>query len=148
MFNDRDVYILGGGGLLAVLCLLPNWPYWLKIFLALLIMVLAMVVALLKIGADRRTLEQQLYYYFRYRTSPKRYQYYGRPAAAPVHGDPANNLDPQAPASRSMNLAWDEMNIYFLLTVWLGVIGVYFTAWLRAGGDRQLANFIERTTMR
>ncbi len=83
MFNDRDLTILGGGGLLAIFCLLPNWPYWLKIALALLIMVGALVLALLRVGADRRTLEQQLFYYFRYRASPKRYQYYGRKGSVP-----------------------------------------------------------------
>jgi hypothetical protein len=148
MFNDRDLYILGGGGLLAVICLLPNWAYGLKIFLALIIMVLAMIVALLRIGADRRTLEKQLYYYFRYRTSPKRYQYYGRRGAAQMDEPDSSDKNKKEPALGTLNLAWDEMNIYFLMTIWLGVIGVFFTAWLKDGGDRQLAIFFQRTTMR
>jgi hypothetical protein len=37
---------------------------------------------------------------------------------------------------------WDGANIYFLLTVWLAVVGAYFSAWLYMGGSVELANWL------
>jgi hypothetical protein len=139
MFNDRDLYILGGGGFLAILCLLPSWPFWLKITLALVIMVAALVVALLRVGADRRTLEQQFYYFLRYRFQPKRYQYYGRGEITPG----TDGGQQEGAHTPTLSLAWDDMNVYVLMTVWLAVIGVYFTVWLKDSGEGQLAVWLQ-----
>ena len=78
MFEDRDLYILGGGGLLAILCLLPGWPFWLKVTLALVIMIISLVMALARFGHDRRTLEKHIYYSLRYINKAKNYSYFGR----------------------------------------------------------------------
>jgi hypothetical protein len=139
MFNDRDLYILGGGGFLAILCLLPSWPFWLKITLALVIMVVALVVALLRVGADRRTLEQQFYYFLRYRSQPKNYSFFGRGEITP--GMEAKNQE--GAYAPTFSLAWDDMNVYVLMTVWLAVIGVYFTVWLKDSGEGQLAVWLQ-----
>jgi hypothetical protein len=143
MFNDRDLYILGGGGFLALLCLLPSWPFALKVALALLIMVAALVLALIRVGADRRTLEQQLYYFLKYRARPRNYSFWGRAALRPVAGD-SDGREPAPPSAPAFDLAWDDLNVYFLMTVWLAVIGIYFTVWLHAHGELQLAASLQR----
>jgi hypothetical protein len=35
------------------------------------------------------------------------------------------------------------MNVYILMTVWLAVIGVYFTVWLKDSGEGQLAVWLQ-----
>ena len=83
MFEDRDLYVIGGGGLLAILCLLPGWPFWLKVTLALVIMILSLVLALYRFGHDRKTLEKHIYYSLRFLTETKNYSYFGRSATRP-----------------------------------------------------------------
>ena len=38
-----------------------------------------------------------------------------------------------------LDLAWNEVGIYPLLTALLGVVGVYFAVWLGSGGARELS---------
>jgi hypothetical protein len=40
---------------------------------------------------------------------------------------------------RPIDLAWNEVGVYPLLTALLGVLGIYFTVWLANGGARELA---------
>ncbi|HUH98275.1 MAG TPA: hypothetical protein VLZ89_12995 [Anaerolineales bacterium] len=142
MFNDRDLYILGGGGFLALLTLVPSWPFWLKVTLALAIMALALIVALIRVGPDRRTLEQQLYYFLKYRTQPRNYSFWGRGPLRPARGDGSGVGETSA--APTLSLAWDDLNIYFLMTVWLAVIGIYFTVWLNGHGDLQIAKILQK----
>jgi len=55
MFNDRDLGILGGGALLAVLCLFLPLPFVGKMVIGFLVLVGFMALALLRLGPDRRT---------------------------------------------------------------------------------------------
>ena len=141
MFEDRDLYVIGGGGLLAILCLLPGWPFWLKVTLALLIMILSLVLALYRFGHDRRTLEKHVYYELQFLTKTKNYSYfwrspirffttaaYGKPAAEPV----------------VVTMVWDDLNIYILMTVWLAVIGIYFIVWLKNSGQLELSVWLQQ----
>jgi hypothetical protein len=40
---------------------------------------------------------------------------------------------------RPVDLAWDEVGVYPLLTALLGVVGVYFAVWLANGGAEELS---------
>ena len=42
---------------------------------------------------------------------------------------------------RPIDLAWEEIGAYSLLTTLLGVIGVYFVVWLANGGARELSTW-------
>jgi len=53
MFNDRDLGILGGGALLAVLCLFLPLPFVGKVVIGFLVLVGFMALALLRLGPDR-----------------------------------------------------------------------------------------------
>lgn len=140
MIEDRALYILGGGGFLAVLCLLPNWPFAVKIASALVILVIAMVFALMKLGPDQDTIEGLIFKRLRFLLATKKYNYYGRAQNRGVAGDNAGAK--QAASIWPIYLDWDATNVYFLLTVWLAVIGIYFTVWLHNGGAAELARWI------
>ena len=43
------------------------------------------------------------------------------------------------PSLRPVDLAWNEIGVYPLLTALLGVVGVYFVVWLYQGGAAELA---------
>ena len=144
MFNDRDLYILGGGGLLAIFCLLPSWPFWLKVSLALVIMMVALVVALMRVGPDRRTLEQQFYYFMRYRSTAKNFNYFGRGQTKVSNEDDSTGKIHEPSYGPVLTLAWDDVNVYILMTVWLAVIGIYFMVWLKDSGQLQLAAWLQQ----
>jgi hypothetical protein len=38
-----------------------------------------------------------------------------------------------------MDLAWNEVGVYPLLTALLGVVGIYFSVWLANGGAEELS---------
>ena len=139
MFEDRDLYILGGGGLLAILCLLPGWPFWLKVTLALMIMIISLVIALARFGHDRRTLEKHIYYSLRYLNEAKDYSYFGRSSTkfSAVR-------DKAVPEPVVVTMAWDDLNIYILMTVWLAVIGIYFIVWLKNSGQLELSVWLQQ----
>ena len=140
MFEDRDLYVLGGGGLLAILCLLPGWPFWLKVTLALVIMVISLVLALARFGHDRRTLEKHLYYSLLYLNKAKFYSYFRRGATRPS----AAYDGPASQETVIVTMAWDDLNIYILMTVWLAVIGIYFIVWLKNGGQLELSVWLQQ----
>jgi hypothetical protein len=41
-------------------------------------------------------------------------------------------------------MAWDDLNIYILMTVWLAVIGIYFIVWLKNSGQLELSVWIQQ----
>jgi hypothetical protein len=40
---------------------------------------------------------------------------------------------------RPVDLAWNEVGVYPLLTALLGVLGIYFTVWLANGGAQEIS---------
>ena len=52
---------------------------------------------------------------------------------------PALLSDDAQPMIRPVDLAWHEVGVYPLITVLLGVVGVYFAVWLAKGGAQELA---------
>ena len=94
-----------------------------------------------KFGHDRRTLEKHVYYELQFLYKTKNYSYfwrspirfftaaaYGKPAAEPV----------------VVTMAWDDLNIYILMTVWLAVIGIYFIVWLKNSGQLELSVWLQQ----
>ena len=157
MFNNRDLGILGAGALLAVLCLFLPLSFTGKVVIGFLVLVGFMALALLRLGPDRVPPEVWLMRRFRYSMQTR--QYVNQQAATrkaegnPSPPDqqpkrptvererPAPSYQPQMPQAtmRPIDLAWNEVGVYPLLTVLLGVVGIYFAVWLANGGAQELA---------
>jgi len=157
MFNNRDLGILGTGALLAVLCLFLPLSFTGKVVIGFLVLVGFMALALLRLGPDRVPPEVWLMRRFRYSMQTRQYvnqqaasrktegnppppkQKTQRPTMEPER--PAPSHQPQIPQAtmRPVDLAWNEVGVYPLLTVLLGVVGIYFTVWLANGGAQELA---------
>ena len=91
MFNDRDLGVLGGGALGAILCLMLPWSFAAKVAVAVVVLVSAMALAFARFGADRLTLEQYLKRQLAFRFQPRRYSYFRKEASSksspvPVQG--------------------------------------------------------------
>lgn len=155
MFNNRDLGILGAGALLAILCLFLPLSFTGKVVIGFLVLVGFMALALLRLGPDRVPPEVWLTRRFRYAMQTRQYvnqqtatkkaeanppslkQKEERPSTRQERQTPA--FDPRVAHSRPVDLAWNEVGIYPLLTVLLGVVGVYFAVWLANGGAQELA---------
>ena len=138
MFNDRDLGILGAGAFLAVLSLFLPLPFVGKMVLGFLILVGFMAVALLRLGPDRIPPEVWLMRRLRYARQTRYYVNQQKPSGKKQSKEkkhwerPGLGLHP-------LDLAWDEIGIYPLLTALLGVLGIYFLVWLKQGGVDELA---------
>ncbi len=150
MFNDRDLGILGAGALLAVLCLFLPFSFVGKVVVGFLVLVGFMALALLRLGPDRVPPEVWFMRRFRYAMQTRQYvnqQAPSRridraPAASPRPARPTSERNAPAfpsAALRPLDLAWNEVGVYPLLTALLGVVGAYFVFWLAHGGADQLS---------
>lgn len=143
MFNDRDLGILGGGAMLAVLCLFLPFSFVGKIVVGFLVLVSFMVIALLRLGPDRVPPEVWLMRRVRYGMEVRKYVNQKepsemKPAAGPKE-KPAPRESISIPQFQPLDLAWGDVGVYPLLTAFLAVVAVYFTFWLSRGGADQLA---------
>jgi len=157
MFNDRDLGILGAGALLAVLCLFLPFSFAGKVVVGFLVLVGFMALALLRLGPDRVPPEVWLTRRFRYSMQTRQYvnqqaatrktedaqqtpkQKPERPTSEREHHAPSFNTHNTQTIMRPVDLAWEEVGVYPLLTALLGVVGVYFAVWLANGGAEELA---------
>lgn len=165
MFNNRDISILGGGALLAILCLFLPLPFAGKVVVGFLVLVGFMALALLRLGPDRVPPEVWLSRRFRYSMQTRRYvnqQAASRraesvqPPRQPVERKAEPSLRPKAESApferpsptptaqphvilHPLDLAWSEVGVYPLLTAFLGVVGAYFAFWLAQGGAQELS---------
>ena len=155
MFNNRDLGILGAGALLAILCLFLPLSFTGKVVIGFLVLVGFMALALLRLGPDRVPPEVWLMRRFRYARQTRQYvnqqtatkkvevhpvspkQKVKRPATRPEQPRPI--FDSNAVHTRPIDLAWNEVGIYPLLTILLGVVGIYFAVWLANGGAQELS---------
>ena len=157
MFNDRDLGILGAGALLAVLCLFLPLSFAGKVVIGFLVLIGFMALALLRLGPDRVPFEVWLTRRFRYSMQTR--QYVNQQTATrktesvqssqkqkperPVKERPT--IEHSAPSFSApsvvhpIDLAWNEVGVYPLLTALLGVVGVYFAVWLANGGAVELS---------
>ncbi|HAX71003.1 MAG TPA: hypothetical protein PK152_08110 [Anaerolineales bacterium] len=157
MFNNRDLGILGAGALLAVLCLFLPLSFTGKVVIGFLVLVSFMALALLRLGPDRVPPEVWLMRRFRYSIQTKQYvnqqaatlkteadptppkQKAQRPTVEREHPAPSYQPQTEQATMRPVDLAWNEVGVYPLLTVLLGVVGIYFAVWLAGGGAQELA---------
>jgi hypothetical protein len=113
-----------------------------------------MALALLRLGPDRVPPEVWLMRRFRYSMQTR--QYVNQQTASkkteadrsprprverpsPRHEQPTPVIDSSVFHTRPIDLAWNEVGVYPLLTVLLGVIGIYFAVWLANSGAQELA---------
>lgn len=140
MFNDRDLGVLGGGALGAILCLMLPWAFAAKVIVAVILLVLSMALAFARFGADRLTLEQYLKRQLLFRMQPRRYSYFRK-------GEPVRNVpEPSVSQARPSGIApisfrIDEGGLYWLMTAWLAVVGFYIVFWAKYLGGMQQAVF-------
>ena len=142
MFNDRDLGILGGGALLAVLCLFLPFSFVGKIVVGFLVLILFMVLALLRLGPDRVPPEIWLQRRIRYGMDVRKYVNQREPSSVNVETTPQATPSSPVPVAaqfQPLDLAWAEVGVYPLLTAFLAVVAIYFSVWLARGGADQLA---------
>lgn len=150
MIHDRDIVILGLGGLLAVAGLFLPLPFTGRIVAGFVTLAFFFVLALLRVGADRVPLETYLYRRLRYRLDSRRYAYYQPSAPLPDMPEPAQNPDKvSSPASPKpspvpLTLAVREIGVFPLVSVFLAVVAVYALVWTAGGGADELANLFRR----
>ena len=147
MFNDRDLSILGVGAVAAILCLMLPWTFAVKVAVAVVILVVAMALAFARMGADRLTLEQYLRRQLVFRFQPRKYSYFQK-EKVPARGVPT--AMPRQPAARPsfgpLTLDFTEKGLYWLMTMWLIVIGAYVLYWAHfLGGLDQAAFWIKHS---
>ena len=147
MFNDRDLSILGAGAVAAILCLMLPWTFAVKVAVAVVILVIAMALAFARMGADRLTLEHYLKRQLVFRYQPRKYSYFQK-EKVPARGVPA--VIPRQAAVRpsfgTLTLDFTEKGLYWLMTVWLIVIGAYVLYWAHfLGGLDQAAFWIKHS---
>lgn len=147
MFNDRDLSVLGAGAVAAILCLMLPWTFAVKVAVAVVILVIAMALAFARMGADRLTLEHYLKRQLVFRYQPRKYSYFQK-EKVPARGVPV--VMPRQPAVRPsfgpLMLDFTEKGLYWLMTVWLIVIGAYVLYWAHfLGGLDQAAFWIKHS---
>jgi len=142
MFNDRDLTIMGIGAIGAVICLLiPSLGLVLKGVIAFVVLILFMAWALVRMGPDRVPLEIFLQRRVKFATQVRRYTY---------HGDhQLKNKPPPIPTSSSAHfrpiaLQLNGSNIYWVVSIWLGVVGLYFVIWLQKGGAEEISFWLRQ----
>src|ERR1700690_684914 len=155
MFNDPDLGILGAGAPLAVVCLFLPFSFVGKVVTGFLVLVGFMALALLRLGPDRVPPEVWLMRRFRYSMQTRQYvnQQTASRRTEGVQGAHPSTEHPTfernapvftASVLRPIDLAWNEIGVYPLLTALLGVVGVYFAAWLANGGAEELSLLFRR----
>lgn len=145
MFNDRDLGVLGGGALAAILCLMLPWSFAAKVIVAVVLLVISVALAFARFGADRLTLEQYLKRQVIFRVQPRRYSYFRK--GEPLKGSsmPASN-NRGRPVIGPISFHLDETGLYWLTTAWLAVIGSYVVYWAQyLDGMKQAAFWIQQT---
>lgn len=144
MFNDRDLGILGAGALGAILCLMLPWSFGVKVTVAVLVLVVFMALAFIRLGGDRLTLEQYLKRQIAFAFQPRRYSYFPKAVRKNGLSTIPDTASPR-PAMRPIAFKLNDTGLYWLMTVWLVVIGAYVLYWAYfLEGAREAAFWIER----
>lgn len=122
-----------------------------------LVLVAFMALALLRLGPDRVPPEVWLMRRFRYSMQTRQYVNQQTATRKAENNSSAPKQKPQRPTMEGerptpsyqpqgtqttmhpVDLAWNEIGVYPLLTALLGVLGIYFTVWLANGGAREIS---------
>ena len=155
MFTARDLGFLGAGALLAVVCLFLPFSFVGKVVTGFLVLVGFMALALLRLGPDRVPPEVWLMRRFRFSMQTRQYVNQQTASRRTEHVQGAHpstehpTFERNAPSFtanvlRPVDLAWNEVGVYPLLTALLGVVGVYFAVWLANGGAEELSLLFRR----
>jgi hypothetical protein len=143
MFNDRDLSILGAGAVAAILCLMLPWTFAIKVAVAVMVLIIAMALAFARMGADRLTLEQYLKRQLIFRFQPRKYSYFPKEKGT-VRDVPTAASERHSAAHLSLSpltINFNDQGLYWLMTVWLVVIGVYVLYWAQFQGGLDQAAF-------
>ncbi|MBC8503957.1 MAG: hypothetical protein ISR58_17425 [Anaerolineales bacterium] len=143
MFNDRDLAILGVGAALAVMCLLLPFEFSVKVVFGIILLALAMVLALLRLGPDRVPLETWFYRRFRFWLGSHRFVYHREGYAVGSELGHDDRVPAAKPGFWPAYLAFDEVGLYPLMTAFMAVVGTYFVVWIHDGGGNDIALFFE-----
>ena len=146
MFNDRDLSILGAGAVAAILCLMLPWTFAVKVTVAVVILVIAMALAFARMGADRLPLEQYLKRQLIFRFQPRKYSYFQKERTPARSMPTVTRQQAVRPSFGPLALDFSEKGLYWLMTVWLIVIGTYVMYWAHfLGGLDQAAFWIKHS---
>lgn len=144
MFNDRDLGILGAGALGAILCLMLPWSFGVKVTVAVLVLVIFMALAFIRLGGDRLTLEQYLKRQLIFAFQPRRYSYFSKAAKNRV-SSAKNGIESSRPAIRPIAFQLNDAGWYWLMTVWLVVLGASVLYWAYfLDGAKEAAFWVEQ----
>ncbi len=144
MFNDRDLGIIGAGALAAVLCLFMPFSFVGKVVVGFLVLLLFMVAALLRLGPDRVPLEVWLMRKTRFAFGMRKYVNQREPSKLDKNRERQTPRPVENTADlnfRPLDLAWNEVGIYPLVSIFLTVVAVYFAFWLSRGGAQQISMY-------
>jgi hypothetical protein len=152
MFLGRDAFWLGLGAVFALIALFIPLPFFARLTIGILFLVLGMTIALMRVGPDRLPPEQWLIRRLRYLRAVRQYTYYKPQSPSPSPPPPpAPEPPPPAPAPSSMpsfsfkpvQWAWDDVGYSSLITIALAVLGVYLVVWLYQGGAAEIASLFK-----
>lgn len=152
MGGDRDLFVIGAGAGMALLLLALPVPFGLRAVLAVGVISLFLILAFLRIGPDRLTLEDHLWRQLRFRLTPRRRVYQRGEMERKVFPEPrpsapAPALRPAPPRPRRslpalppLALDVDAREAFWAVRLGLAVTGIYFVWWLgMEGGAREVA---------
>jgi hypothetical protein len=97
-------------------------------------------LALIRLGPDRVPMEVFLKRRIKFATQVRQHTYHGgRDTATP------STRIPRTPSHfRPLSLQLDDSNIYWVVSIWLAVIGIYFVIWLQNGGAEEISFWIKQ----
>ena len=141
MFNDRDLTIMGVGAIAAVICLLiPSLGLVAKGIIAFVVLMIFMALALIRLGPDRVPMEIFFKRRIKFATQVRQHTYHGGRDTA----IPSTHIPKTSSHIRPLSLQLDDRNIYWVVSIWLAVIGIYFVIWLQNGGAEEIAFWIRQ----
>lgn len=143
LFDNRDLGILAGGAIGAVLALLLPLPLWGRMVVGLSILVAGMLLALLRVGPDRVPLEKWLKRRLRFAFKTRRYVYHRhRPKAPEEPAEPAAPRESEPAPAAPLVFDFDEVGVELLASAAMAVLGLYTVVWLQAGGAEEVARVL------
>ena len=153
MTQDRDMVVLIAGGVIALTALLLPFSLLGRMAVGVVIVFAAMLLAVLRIGPDRVTVEEYLFRRLRFSRSAKQFSFYSRPKRSPEQKKQTAEEDdleeyfrPEQPepsvqpSVSPLQMTAENLpgGVYSLVTVFLAVVGVYIIFWVAQGGAEEL----------